>query len=150
MTVEFGAILRDARIARSSVPDWKCSPHFQALSNSLKMIRFSRHGRACPGHPCLSSLSEAKTWMPGTSPGMTNSSREPYFIACILIQTLRMKLGGCGAAVTVLRRSKKSFACPLAISGCFLYDRAPSLGHGFGLSEIPTGASRSPVSCSAE
>src|SRR5258708_2840609 len=30
-----------------------------------------RHGRACPGHPRLSCLLEAKTWMPGTSPGMT-------------------------------------------------------------------------------
>jgi hypothetical protein len=35
-----------------------------------EMIRF-RHGRACPGHPRLSCLSAAKTWMPGTSPGMT-------------------------------------------------------------------------------
>src|SRR5689334_18371503 len=28
-----------------------------------------RHGRACPGHPRLSI--GAKTWMPGTRPGMT-------------------------------------------------------------------------------
>ena len=32
-----------------------------------------RHGRACPGHPRLSSGDTKKTWMPGTSPGMTNS-----------------------------------------------------------------------------
>src|SRR5262249_37294163 len=31
-----------------------------------------RHGRACPGHPRLSStLQESKTWMPGIEPGMT-------------------------------------------------------------------------------
>ena len=30
----------------------------------------SRHGRACPGHP-RSSASPSRTWMPGTSPGMT-------------------------------------------------------------------------------
>src|SRR4051794_9167380 len=28
--------------------------------------------RACPGHPRLSCLREAKTWMPGTRPGMTS------------------------------------------------------------------------------
>jgi len=34
-----------------------------------------RHGRACPGHPRASSqLLPARTWMPGTSPGMTDSS----------------------------------------------------------------------------
>src|SRR5947207_1835794 len=30
----------------------------------------SRHGRACPGHPRLTSR-QSKTWMPGTRPGMT-------------------------------------------------------------------------------
>ena len=36
--------------------------------------RFSRrHGRACPGHPRLSSRRRLRTWMPGTRPGMTNS-----------------------------------------------------------------------------
>ncbi|TFV37695.1 hypothetical protein E4K66_19430 [Bradyrhizobium frederickii] len=29
-----------------------------------------RHGRACPGHPRL-SYPPQRTWMPGTSPGMT-------------------------------------------------------------------------------
>src|SRR5215471_4517274 len=29
------------------------------------------HGRACPGHPRLSYSESAKTWMPGTRPGMT-------------------------------------------------------------------------------
>src|SRR5882724_9579887 len=32
-----------------------------------------RHGRARPGHPRLSRGQRCKTWMPGTSPGMTNS-----------------------------------------------------------------------------
>src|SRR5262249_44004245 len=31
-----------------------------------------RHGRACPGHPRLSSMARGrKSWMPGTRPGMT-------------------------------------------------------------------------------
>src|SRR6266446_9142974 len=33
---------------------------------------FFRHGRACPGHPRLSAATLVKTWMPGTSPGMTS------------------------------------------------------------------------------
>jgi hypothetical protein len=33
-----------------------------------------RHGRARPGHPRLACCDAGKTWMPGTSPGMTNSS----------------------------------------------------------------------------
>jgi hypothetical protein len=32
-----------------------------------------RHGRARPGHPRLLSYERRKTWMPGTSPGMTPS-----------------------------------------------------------------------------
>src|SRR5260370_29864672 len=32
-----------------------------------------RHGRACPGHPRLRLCAHRKTWMPGTSPGMTPS-----------------------------------------------------------------------------
>src|SRR2546422_7526486 len=31
-----------------------------------------RLGRACPGHPRLSCCDVVKTWMPGTSPGMTS------------------------------------------------------------------------------
>src|SRR6266852_7840484 len=34
-------------------------------------MRFSRHGRACPGHPRLWHQTQGKTLMPGTSPGMT-------------------------------------------------------------------------------
>jgi hypothetical protein len=33
-----------------------------------------------PGHPRLSCSIEAKTWMPGTRPGMTNSASERRFI----------------------------------------------------------------------
>src|SRR5262249_42697603 len=29
------------------------------------------HGRACPGHPRLSTRCNKKTWMPGSRPGMT-------------------------------------------------------------------------------
>src|SRR5258707_11473444 len=70
--------------ARSSEPDRKCIQHFQALSNHLKMIlvfvmarqkREARLRARCPGHPRLSCLSAAKTWMPGTRPGMTSFAR---------------------------------------------------------------------------
>src|SRR5205823_3061354 len=37
----------------------------------------TRHGRAWPGHPRLSSsCSRVKTWMPGTSPGMTKKNKK--------------------------------------------------------------------------
>jgi len=32
-----------------------------------------------PGHPRLSCSSEAKTWMPGTGPGMTSSASARHF-----------------------------------------------------------------------
>src|SRR5882757_3272192 len=37
----------------------------------------SRHGRACPGHPRRTCRSKRRTWMPGTSPGMTPRERSP-------------------------------------------------------------------------
>src|SRR4051794_3770154 len=36
-------------------------------------IMFPRHGRARPGHPRLVLRLSVKTWMPGTSPGMTGN-----------------------------------------------------------------------------
>jgi len=69
--------------ARISEPDRKCIEHFQALSNQLKTI-VVRHGRARPGHPRLSCLSPARTWMPGTRPGMTSFVRETHFLGCTL------------------------------------------------------------------
>jgi hypothetical protein len=35
-------------------------------------------------------LGEARTWMPGTRPGMTSFVGKPNSISCILSQTLRM------------------------------------------------------------
>src|SRR6202011_4398163 len=40
----------------------------------LSFFRLFRHGRARPGHPRLSYLAAARTWMPGTMPGMTSFS----------------------------------------------------------------------------
>ena len=59
------------------------------------MILFC-HGRACPGHPRLSCLAEARTWMPGTSPGMTRFGIMPilfatFFAGCILNQCLDVR-----------------------------------------------------------
>jgi hypothetical protein len=34
----------------------------------------ARHSRACPGYPRLAFSIEAKTWMPGTGPGMTKAA----------------------------------------------------------------------------
>src|SRR6266481_2697143 len=42
----------------------------QSVWDDVAMRRF-RHGRACSGHPRLPAKL-LKTWMPGTSPGMTN------------------------------------------------------------------------------
>jgi hypothetical protein len=50
-----------------------------------------RHGRACcPGHPRPSWADKTKSWMPGTSPGMTSQLAKPGFTALLLSQTLRM------------------------------------------------------------
>ena len=38
------------------------------------------------------ALREAKTWMPGTGPGMTSFTIKTYFIGCIFGQTLRASL----------------------------------------------------------
>src|SRR5712664_956133 len=43
--------------------------------------------RLCPGHPRLSCLSEVKTWMPGTSPGMTSFAIRHHFVGCISSRT---------------------------------------------------------------
>src|SRR5450432_1822805 len=54
----------------------------------MTVLHFARHGRACPGHPrpCLTS----KTWMPGTSPGMTekNENSQPHLPACQILHDL--------------------------------------------------------------
>src|SRR5882757_8235174 len=39
-----------------------------------------------PGHPRLSCSDEARTWMPGTSPGMTSFGMEPVLLAAFLSQ----------------------------------------------------------------
>ena len=46
----------------------------------------------CPGHPRLPCSNAAKTWMPGTRPGMTSFATETDFIGCFLSQTLRSAL----------------------------------------------------------
>jgi hypothetical protein len=45
--------------------------------------REARLRARCPGHPRLSCRRRYKTWMPGTSPGMTNSTTKPDFIGGI-------------------------------------------------------------------
>src|SRR5436309_15311841 len=46
-------------------------------SSEFRVHDLIRHDRACPGHPRLSCFAVAKTWMPGTRPGMTeNGSTE--------------------------------------------------------------------------
>jgi hypothetical protein len=44
-----------------------------------------------PAIHVFSCCFEEKTWMPGTRPGMTGFLEVPYFIGCILSQTLRMR-----------------------------------------------------------
>jgi hypothetical protein len=38
-------------------------------------VMILRHCRACPGHLRLSCCETAKTWMPGTRPGMTSCGK---------------------------------------------------------------------------
>ena len=54
-------------------PHWKCAlAARQLLISSFGVIDTPRHGRARPGHPRHWSRRSVKTWMPGTSPGMTS------------------------------------------------------------------------------
>jgi hypothetical protein len=55
------------------------------------------------GHPRLSYSSAAKTWMPGTRPGMTTFDTTPYSIGCILSQTLTKSPGWQAAMVAMAR-----------------------------------------------
>src|ERR1700730_4722823 len=48
---------------------------FAALAITTTLIR---QGRACPGHPRLSCFGAAKTWMPGTRPGLTSSLKGAF------------------------------------------------------------------------
>ena len=75
-------VLDDGIIVYSGPPP--NSPPTKAASRRLpaparksgRWGEFLRHGRARPGHPRLPYLMRFKTWMPGTSPGMTNSNYE--------------------------------------------------------------------------
>ncbi|QOZ08338.1 hypothetical protein XH96_12965 [Bradyrhizobium sp. CCBAU 51765] len=64
------------------------SPGFSATRKPQR-----RHGRACPGHPRFAP--GGRTWMPGTSPGMTISQialsmeESRYAPAAFLAITLR-------------------------------------------------------------
>src|SRR5260221_11678013 len=96
--------------ARSSEPDRKCIQHFQALSNHLKMILFfvmagqkreARLRARCPGHPRFSCCGAVKTWMPGTSPGMTSFAIGAGFNAAFQEQASRW---GAGNLPALLRR----------------------------------------------
>ncbi|RTM12122.1 MAG: hypothetical protein EKK33_18270 [Bradyrhizobiaceae bacterium] len=41
-------------------------------AKASEIWQLRRHGRACPGHPRIATCHD-RTWMPGTSPGMTSS-----------------------------------------------------------------------------
>jgi hypothetical protein len=72
-------LLRDAslRDAPQSLTE-NAASIFNALEQLEKDSLF-RHGRACPGHPRLSRCWPVKTWMPGTSPGMTSFAKGADF-----------------------------------------------------------------------
>ena len=68
-----GAFMRPQRRERGgSERDGGGRGQASSRETSAYFARFGplRHGRACPGHPRLSCRT-AKTWMPGTGPGMT-------------------------------------------------------------------------------
>src|SRR5260370_7080932 len=56
-----------------------------------ELVTILRHGRACPGHPRLSCCQTAKTWMPGTRPGMTSRCQCPNLLIPLCF-TLRSAL----------------------------------------------------------
>jgi hypothetical protein len=60
------------------------------LSKVLPLIFVSVMAGLRPGHPRLSCLSEDKTWMPGTRPGMTSSVISAIPLAAFWNQTLWM------------------------------------------------------------
>jgi hypothetical protein len=64
--------------------------------------REARLRARCPGHPRLSCCYAVKTWMPGTSPGMTNFAPGTDFIGRFLSETLRMR-SLCAEPADVLR-----------------------------------------------
>src|SRR6266436_4966099 len=43
----------------------------QDMRRAAVHARQARHARACPGHPRIGLQAVRKTWMAGTSPGMT-------------------------------------------------------------------------------
>src|SRR4051812_6631574 len=65
-----------------SLPAWVTSTAAAQASSAVSMARismtYSRHARACPGHPRLSSLPQDKTWMAGASPAMTKILKITY------------------------------------------------------------------------
>jgi hypothetical protein len=63
----------------------------QLLSNDLKKILVFVMARLRPGHPRLSCRGVAKTWMPGTRPGMTSFAKRARAIGSLAIQTLKMR-----------------------------------------------------------
>src|SRR6266849_1048336 len=73
----------------SSEPDRKSIQHFQAPSNYLKTILLFVMAGLVPAIHVFLGLGEARTWMPGTRPGMTSFVGKPNSIRCILSQTLR-------------------------------------------------------------
>jgi hypothetical protein len=58
-------------VVQSVQPALPDSGNIAEWFNDEVQIQNLRHGRACPGHPRLSYVMEAKTWMPATSAGMT-------------------------------------------------------------------------------
>ncbi|MDB5637986.1 MAG: hypothetical protein JWP51_2894 [Bradyrhizobium sp.] len=78
--------------------DRKCSQRFRAFPNNSKMIRFSvMAGQKrvfaldVPAIHVFLAATLVKTWMPGTSPGMTSFIATAGSIGCILSQTLRRR-----------------------------------------------------------
>jgi hypothetical protein len=77
------------------------------LSRPSTFFRAIRHGRACPGHP-RSFPPRARTWIPGTRPGMTAMGRCVTY-GLVRIVTAHETAGGCqtsswpGEATSLLR-----------------------------------------------
>src|SRR6185437_213075 len=75
---------------------------FQPLENDSLFVMAGLR----PGHPRLSCLSEAKTWMPGTKPGHDELRQKAHFIGCFFGQALRMRSSCWMRSQTLMVRSR--------------------------------------------
>jgi hypothetical protein len=74
------------RVSNLILYDRKSRPHFQALSNCLKMILFFVMAGLDPAIHVFLAVARDRTWMPGTSPGMTSFDKSAVLLAAFQVR----------------------------------------------------------------